>query len=283
MEDWVIWNWNENLDMSTTIDATKLGFDIIVNSVHYTVERLMGDNSDIGNSTLGDTHIEELGVNDQYYIMFDEKPTLEFETKPLWETKHFSTYTLEEKLLPPTEQYSISIDDVDEEYYHEKIKDDFDENTHFYEYKKWFEDNIINELNKDFIEEYGYDELGHDYEQGFHQIEDIRRENLEISYYELNNNIWTEIEENRNDEYLINFNEIKTKIKVNDNNVFFKKDQEISLTFEPSNEIINYNKRSKLIRTTSLTIFVIFILIIVIIASLYAYFVVRPKNNKKEN
>ncbi len=234
IEDWVIWNWNEVLDKDNDDSSQTATNDFIDTSVDggffSSIEELEEEEY---NSTLKDSKITTIGIRNQYYLNFEENPNF------LWEgsgAKSYNTYPLEEKLLPPTNKDSISDRDINYDHYHEWIQNNLDQGSTITEYSYWFESNIINELNKDFIEKYGYDELGHDYEQGFHQIEDIRRENLEISYYELNNEEWIEI--NDYELEFSNFKEVKTIVKTNDNNIFFNENEEIYFNIDVEEELI---------------------------------------------
>ncbi len=282
VEDWIIWNWNEELNMdfmdsSQLATNDNLNFVIKIYGNFYTTNELQTSSSNIGNSSLDDYHIEELGISNNYTIVFEEEPTFDMTLNNETSSFQFSTYSLEQKLLPPTKQYVISEKDFNEDYYHSQLKKDLDQNDSFENYKDWFERKIIiNELNKDFIEEYGEGELGHDYNQGYHQIEDIRLDDLDITYYELENNTWKEIEKNKYDENLSNFLEIKTVVKTKNTNIFFKEDQEISIIFNPSKELINHTKRGVIAFSIVILIFILTAIITISIALIF-----KPKTSNK--
>ncbi len=289
MEDWIIWNWNEVLDKDkndSSQKATNSGEIFDISFWGYTSYDTINEMEENGNGdlTLKEIEISNLGINSEYYLSFEKQPIFSWSEDQLGIAKYYSTYKLEEKILPPTEKESILDANINYSHYHEWLQSNLDQGNEFKTYKDWFEKNIILELNKDFIEEYGESELGHDYNQGYHQIEDIRLDDLDITYYELENNTWKEIEENKYDENLSNFLEIKTVVKTKNTNIFFNENEEISFTLNVKEElkvpekITNPgNKQEQMMKIIEISMIVLIVLSILI--SIPIYFIFFRKNN----
>ncbi len=273
IEDWVIWNWNENLDMDSTDSTQTATHDNVnirisfKNEYAYSIEEVVDDGwSDY---PINFSTFRGIGVRDGYSIYFDKEPLFEYEYEEFTNTYFYSGYYLEDRLFLPSEKNDIS--QISDDEFDEWTKSSFTLEDDFNFFKNEFENQLIIELNDEFISEYGVDELGHDRSQGIYSLEDTRLEDLDITYYELSNKEWIEVvDENKE---LKEFEQIKIDVKSNEESLVVDTENNLNFITQNSTEVTPPTNDSSL--WWMWTIFAV--LILTLIVSTLVYILTRKK------
>ena len=226
LEDWIVWNSNEiqNYD-----DLYNDGNKILNSDIYLQLD---------GKSIVDD--VEEFYGKfirdfDEWYVMlssidrprtiyfFKEQPISDegiYEGIPeAWE---YEIYELSRLIFP--EEKASAVDKFDYTDIHNEFSTNFDLNSEFDDFKEKANEEIYLDLNKDFLNDsntdypHGVEDIEHDINQGYYEIETIKYSDYNVVYYELvesnGNTGWIII--NNENRTLESFEMIKLKIVVDD-------------------------------------------------------------------
>lgn len=188
VEDWIVWNSNEVQNYDDDIGRPLTNEDI---SFEWSGKSIFDDGDELSKVLVKDYKdvADNITIGDQssslgYFYFFEQQP-LSSEPKYIGisDDWNYEIYPLDRLILP--EKKAGIEGKINEGELHKTFSDNFKLDDEFKMFRDWMSDRIYLEINRDFIDLYGVNEIEHNINQEYYEIESINHEHLKINYYEI--------------------------------------------------------------------------------------------------
>ena len=293
LEDWIVWNSNEVQEYDIALGRVITNDDIELSWTVETKEGLSGtttitENKDgllnfemIEYKVFNEVIIKDLSGGNYKYKFVDQPISKEAKYNSVTKSWEYDIYKINRSILP---YLKASIDVLFGKlmFIHNEFIKNFNLESKFIEFKNKFDEGIYRLLNLEFIFKYGFDEIEHDINQGYYEIESIKKSDYQIKHYELVENKWVLINNNsKQNREMSSYQSIKTEIAVlesattSQGQIYTKFKPGLELYVPPN--LIHGNTESSILMISLVTVGTIGL---IIISGVVIFFIIKKKKNE---